>query len=174
MKLFHDKSVWQGAGIGILVGSFCGGVLFDLVDKESYSLIYDLTYRDRIDIVMLSEYYSSVAGFWKEEVSRRYGDAVMILGHGGEDEKGRWIIWDAAANQRRRIEDVVKEVRKRYPYRRIVVVTCNPGHQYLNARYVAYAIEDVWKIPDHVMFTRFGLVLEPQNIGDIFKFVENP
>ena len=150
-------------------------VIADLDETDQYSFLYDMTHRDRVDMIVMGEHYGAVATYWKAEVERRYSDAVMILAHGGPDEEtGVWIVQDDMQHKTLPVEEAVANVRKRFPYRRIVMITCNGGHQYLRARFVSYALEKVWFWPDNIMYMPMNEIRNTNEVGNIFDFVENP
>lgn len=161
--------------VALVIGGLTGFVVTDLDETDQYSFLYDMTHGDQIDMIVMGEHYGSVATYWKAEVARRYSDVVMILAHGGPDEEtGDWIVEDGVQGKILKIEQVVADIRKRFPYRRVVFVTCNAGHQYLQARFVSYALDKVWFWPDYIMYVPMNKIRNGHGVGNIFDFVENP
>lgn len=147
--------------------------LHDLRDPNHASVLYDITHRDRLDLVVMGEHYGAVSLYWREEVARRYSDAVIVLGHGGQPApEGWWSIEDQISEEVMPMTEMIRRVRLKYPYRRIVVISCNTQHQYLPAENVTYALKNVWFYPDNIMLTPLNKITGEDECGDIFEFVE--
>ena len=135
--------------------------------------LYDITHKDKITMVVKAEWQNPTILYWKEEVQRRYSDAVVIVTHGGDGADSEWTAYP----QRQPVEhidDLVDRIRAHHPYRRIVIIACNPMHQHLDRRFVSYALNNVWFYPDSIQDPDYpqNVVWNENFVGDIFDFVE--
>jgi hypothetical protein len=93
------------------------------------------------------------APMWRDEIGRRFSNAVGVLVHGGDFEDNRWIVgshrqpWKHVTE----ITTVVREIQAKYPGRTIVVLACNTGHLHLGVPGVYYATSSVWCVPDRAI-----------------------
>jgi hypothetical protein len=124
----------------------------------------------RIDVVSYVD-APNMAQFlvmWRTEVQRRYPDAVMVVCH-GTDYNGKWCaapMIDGRFGLLIPMDVFVPRIQKKYPGRRIVMVTCNPGHYRLNIPGVVYALDSVWMQTDVDLRKDIA-------IGNIYEFTEN-
>lgn len=109
---------------------------------------YDHPTRN-IDVVIRGG-FNGGATWWKEEVTKRYSDAVIVFCHGKEDYEGTWVT-DGTSAPRETIEDMVTRTRATYPDRRLVLIVCNPGGDIIPHTNVTYALNNVWYYPNFVM-----------------------
>jgi len=142
--------------------------------KDQYNLFYDLTHADKLDMIIMAEPMAAISIYWREEISRRYSDAVIVYAHGGPSYIDN--EWACTNQQNGKVDtwaSVVDRIRERHPYRRIVIISCNPWHQHLDRKYVTYARQAVWFFPDNLMYEPLGeLFGQPGNVGNIFDFIE--
>ena len=134
---------------------------------------------------------------WRDEIGRRFTNAVGVLVHGGDFVEGQWIVgthrqpWEHVTP----IQTLVRDVQAKYPDRTIVLLACNTGHLPLGIPGVYYASSSVWCVPDRAitpdMFEN-GLAMQkldkpwcqiivepvktrwqedPDAVGNIFEFV---
>lgn len=119
---------------------------------------------------------------WRLEIARRYPDAVIVICHGDDNEKGEWCFYpDKSINFGIGLVNTplppftvvsgVAKLKAKYPGRTIVLMTCNPGHHRLTIPGVVYSLESVWLEPDR--FQKSRSILHPEHVGNIFEFVEN-
>lgn len=140
-----------------------------------------------------------IESMWQVEIGRRFNNAVGIIVHGGDFEQGRWIV-GSSRQPWKHVEtaaEVVQRYQELYPYRTIVLVSCNPGHLKLGVPGVFYATSDVWMVPDRAVTAndlmsrqllrpdylpegfpfapaqpvRTRWELSPDSVGSIFEFV---
>lgn len=135
------------------------------------------------------------AAAWKKEIGRRFDSAVGVLVHGGDFVEGQWIIGSRPGSGHvEPVNAVLDRIQEKYPGRIIVLLACNTGHLKLSGRPgVFYAMAPVWCVPDRSMagfdltalyetfdygdvsvLDVFGdrWVSEPDNVGNVFEFVE--
>lgn len=143
----------------------------------------------RVIIEVLDTSLEQFAPMWRDEIARRFDSAVGILVHGGELFPTEWGV--GTFPKPKHIQDVVKDVQKRYPGRTVVILACNPGHLKLGIPGVYYAHSSVWCVPDRAlspeMFReeKFQMMnghwldvkedlprskVEPDVVGNIFEF----
>lgn len=118
---------------------------------------------------------------WKLETSRRYPNAVLVICH-GEDVGGVWsffpdkvstvgpVSWITPLPTFPVTEGIAK-LKRQYPGRRIVLMTCNPHHHRLTIPGVSYSLDSVFLLPDRLLSMRS--LLEPTDVGNVFEFVED-
>lgn len=108
---------------------------------------------------------------WEEEVARRFPDALVVFGHGG-DIIGEWAI--ETPDGPKKLKDVAMSLTALYPDREIVFVSCNPGHYVINIPHVHTANANVWIVPDKYYigspFLPTRSQLFPEAVGNIFEF----
>lgn len=124
----------------------------------------------RIDTMVLTQDLSEEAvAQWKVEVSRRFNDAILVIVHGG-DLRGQWQAHVEDFDPMP-MTDLIKMVRERHGDRKIVLVSCNPGHYRLpdSVGDVVYATDDVWMMPDSFYSER--QVETPTAVGNIYEFL---
>lgn len=124
----------------------------------------------RIDTVVLTTQMSDDSlGQWKTEVSRRFNDAVLVFVHGG-DLNGKW---QAHVNDfdPKPMDEVIADVRVKFGDRKIILVSCNPGHYRLpdSVGDVVYATDNVWMAPDYSISERQAE--NPTAVGNIYEFL---
>jgi len=148
----------------------------DLHDREITSIqtdVKDITPAN-ISVLLAAAPGSTSAFYWKQQIARRYKDAVMVVCHGNTGPDGQWWAYpDYEAPLP--MKDLVKRVRAIYPNRRIVLIACNPDALVFNEPGVTYAKESVWFWPDDIMVTNLDKA-DPTGeggCGDIFEFTEN-
>lgn len=137
------------------------------------------------------------AAEWQKEIGRRFHNAVGVLAHGGELETGRWICLDGQTPVHLDlVADLAAREQAKYPGRTIVMLCCNPGHIAIhNLPGVYYATSSVWCEPDRdvpmqadtnclrtlndppafepiVGNSVVRSDIEPDDVGNIFEFVE--
>jgi hypothetical protein len=90
---------------------------------------------------------------WRDEIGRRFDNAVGVLVHGGDFVDGQWIVgshrqpWKHVTP----IQTVVREMQAKYPDRTIVLLACNTGHLKLGIPGVFYGSSSVWCVPDRAL-----------------------
>lgn len=102
--------------------------------------------RPNIVMETLDPSLEQYEGMWAREISRRFDNAVGVLVHGGDFVEGQWIVGSHAQPWRHvtPIQEVVKNIQKKYPGRTVVVLACNTGHLKLGIPGVFYAHSSVW------------------------------
>lgn len=89
----------------------------------------------------------SYASLWREEIARRFPDAVGVICHGGDLEEGRWVV-RSGGQYIQTADALVQHFQAKWPGRVIVLLACNPGHLALHESGVYYALDSVWCVPD--------------------------
>lgn len=141
-------------------------------DPVKYNFWYDITHKDKLNFCFLTPPPDGVAMYWKEEVARRYSDGVLVFAHGGPSFTSYWGGMNEIEDTQFDWIDMVQTLHNKYPHRRLILISCNPSHQYLKAERVTYAIESVWFYPDSVMRIPLGLIQDDSAVGNIFDFIE--
>lgn len=143
----------------------------------------------RIDYVLLSESIAPFVDMWRDEVSRRYSNAVVVFVH-GDDRQGQWVVIPDVIEpadgllaamgfheqvrhlDARPIRQVINDVKARFPGRHIVMVTCNPGRYRLDdVDGVSYSLDNIWLVPDRYLHER--TTMDPDTDGNVFELLEN-
>jgi hypothetical protein len=82
---------------------------------------------------------------WRIEVTRRFSNAVIIMGHGGTLPNGEWgLLLMDKHNAFIPMKDEVARVQALYPGRVVVLVCCNPDGLLLHMPNVYHAVDSVW------------------------------
>lgn len=114
---------------------------------------------------------------WEREISRRFDNAVGILVHGGDFVEGQWIVGSHVQPWRHvtPIQEIVRNVQKKYPGRTVVVLACNTGHLKLGIPGVYYAHSSVWCVPDRELRPEmFQAAVARQTLGSILIIPSRP
>jgi hypothetical protein len=142
---------------------------------------------NHVDVISLCDSLGECDKLWHTEVARRFPDAVVICGHGGDNDAGEWCVrpdrFDPLASLLSGqaayvslplipVTKVIRDTKARFPGRQIVLVFCNPGHHRLTEEGVAYAGDSVWIRPDRSLTDRNNDY--PGYTGNIFEFLSNP
>lgn len=89
---------------------------------------------------------------WIPEVADAYPGAVVIFTHGHSQAHDVRLILDGPAGRPMTAVDAVAYVRGTYGADKVVVlVACNEGGVHPQAEGIAYALDDVWIVPDVVV-----------------------
>ena len=123
---------------------------------------------------------------WEQEVGRRFSNAVVAVCHGGDvtfDGK-HWLCqpWGGPGGLEP-IEWLIDREQHLFPGRTLVILCCNPHHDVIHGHAnVFYATGSVWCVPDRAAIdapapaNRYTLdgrsTNDPDNVGNIFEFVE--
>jgi hypothetical protein len=92
------------------------------------------------------------AEYWRAEIDRRFDGAVGVLVHGGDLVKGQWVVKASLfEGHLMPAEELVRQMKQRYPDRTIVLLACNPGHIRLEEPGVYYFVSNVWCVPDRAI-----------------------
>jgi hypothetical protein len=92
------------------------------------------------------------APLWRDEIARRFPDAVGILCHGGDAVDGQWVTSAFSFGHNVTVRQLVERERRLRPGRPIVVLCCNTGHLRPNlGSDVYYALSNVWCLPDRAL-----------------------
>lgn len=96
---------------------------------------------------------AAFAPLWRDEIGRRFDNAVGILVHGGDFVEGQWIAGTNVAMFRRvtPMREVVEHYQRLYPDRVVVLLACNTGSLRLGIPGVYYAKSSVWSVPDRAV-----------------------
>lgn len=98
--------------------------------------------------VMADEYIEASITHWKTEVTRRFPNALIIVGHGG-DVNGIWNMeLQDKGGKLVPVAKIAAEARLRNPGRVIVLLCCNPNGHLLHIPGVYHAFDSVWFTPD--------------------------
>lgn len=111
---------------------------------------------------------AAVVQAWKDEVARKYTDAVLIICH-GTDYNGQWCFVPQRLvmtplgpmvqfGRPVPVSEGIKLFRKKYGMRRLVLATCNPGHYRLSFLDgpVTYATDNVYVYTDRLVRSRMA------------------
>ena len=116
---------------------------------------------------------------WVDEVHRRYNDAIIVDGHGGTefvDGKPVWHAYTVLQPDGIPVADLIASIRQREPWRRIVLLFCNPdGLPLEGVANVSYSLQNVWVVPDSHLGAGANVGRDAwygDSCGDIFEFVE--
>lgn len=122
---------------------------------------------------------SPMVELWVEEVQRRYHDAILIDGHGGTkliDGVPTWCIFTAFTPDGLPVSDLIRQLRLQDPFRRIVLLCCNPDGLVLEGvNNVSYSLQSVWVVPDSRVSVAENAGRDAwygDSCGDIFEFVQ--
>lgn len=137
----------------------------------------------KIDHVVYTANAGSSPMLWEQEVVKRYPDAVVVFCHGFEEPElpllesiARDGVWRALpdSGQPVPVESIVAQVRQKFPARKIVLLICNPQGERLPAgcTNVAYALRNVWTVPDSASGIDLDARFSVDYAGSIFDFVE--
>lgn len=109
---------------------------------------------------------------WVIETQRRYDKFVLVLCHGTE-LAGQWYATPDLSPPLP-VRELVRDVRRRFPERRIVLIVCNPGGFILREPGVSFATTLVWTLPDSFVnpFANYMRDLPHNYVGDINEFKE--
>lgn len=117
------------------------------------------------------------AAEWYEKARQRFGDDVVLIAGHGENVLGVWALFPQNGPPVP-LQWLVAIERQSNPRAVIVLLSCNPHHEKLDAPGVAYATENVWIHPDGSPFNDVQRevldILFPQYVGSIDEFVFNP
>lgn len=92
------------------------------------------------------------APMWRDEIARRFPNAIGILCHGGDEVEGEWTTSANAYFHAVPVTKLVERDQRLYPGRPIVILACNTGHLRLNlGPNVYYSLSSVWCIPDRAL-----------------------
>jgi hypothetical protein len=107
---------------------------------------------------------------WRDEIGRRFPNAVGVLVHGNDFVEGQWVV-GSHARLRRHVtpaREIVAKYRAKYPGRTLVLLACNTGHLNLDGvgRGVFYFKSSVWCVPDRALTPdmapyAFAKIVEP-------------
>jgi hypothetical protein len=107
---------------------------------------------------------------WRDEIGRRFPNAVGVLVHGNDFVEGQWVV-GSHARLRRHVtpaREIVAKYRAKYPGRTLVLLACNTGHLNLEGvgRGVFYFKSSVWCVPDRALTPdmapyAFAKIVEP-------------
>lgn len=140
-----------------------------------------ISHNPHVDVVVCDPDLEKFANGWRQEISRRFPDAVGILCHGGEFINGEWLVKVPSLNLPAMTADQVAQYfTDKFPGRVIVLLACNPGHLHLHVSGVYHAEDSVWCVPDRLTggYPELdGLQLgrwsdNPGVVGSIFEFVQ--
>lgn len=140
-----------------------------------------VSHNPHVDVVVCDPSLEQFANGWRQEISRRFPDAVAILCHGGEFINGEWLVKVPALNLPAMTADqVAAHFKVKFPGRVIVLLACNPGHLHLHVSGVYHAEDSVFCIPDRAVGEKpelDALTLsrwsdDPGVTGNIFEFVQ--
>jgi hypothetical protein len=107
---------------------------------------------------------------WRDEIARRFTNAVGILVHGNDWVEGEWIVSSHAQRGRHvtPVRKVIAKYRAKYPNRTLVLLACNTGHLKLDGvgGNVFFFKNPVLCIPDRALTPEmapyaFAKIIEP-------------
>lgn len=139
-----------------------------------------VSHAPRVDVVVCDPSLEQFANGWRQEIGRRFPDAVGVLCHGGEFIDGEWLVKVPSLNLPAMTADqVARHFQAKFPGRVIVLLACNPGHLHLHVAGVYHAEDSVWCVPDRLAGEhpelddlRLGRWSDnPGVVGSIFEFV---
>ena len=107
----------------------------------------------RVIIETLDPTLAHYAPLWRDEIGRRFDNAVGILCHGGDFVAGEWVLGTSYAphDHVTPVREIVEHYRKRHPGRTVVLLACNTGHVKLGIPGVWYFKNSVWCVPDRAL-----------------------
>jgi hypothetical protein len=94
------------------------------------------------------EVYSAM---WRDEIGRRFPNAIGILCHGGDLVEGEWVLGVGYTGHLTPAREIVARYQKLHKGRTIVLLACNTGNLKLNMPGVWYAKDSVFCIPDRAL-----------------------
>lgn len=130
-----------------------------------------------VRLVVYGEHHNNSIQYWEREAKSYFDeDVVMIVGHGGLNDKGVWIIQNQIDGSEEPVEYAVFRARRDFPGRRIILICCNEAGVTLNFPGVSYAKENVWFYPDSIFEPGHNLdqLIGQPGAGDYRDFVHNP
>jgi len=137
---------------------------------------------------------------WRDEIGRRFDNAVGVLVHGGDFVEGQWIAGTHVRPDKHvtLMTKVVEDAKKKHSGRTVVLLACNTGNLKLGIPGVFYATSSVWCIPDRAIRpemyqnanfrqTLGGIVIlpsksfhqmtrwewQPDYVGNVWEFVKD-
>jgi len=137
-------------------------------------------FQENLTVLTLDIGLAPMTELWLDEVNERYRNAIIIEGHGNTefiDGVPTWCVYTVTHPDGTPVADVIQNIRRHEPYRRIVILSCNPDGLRLDGiPNISYSLQNVWVIPDDQLSIvqnvdrdlRYG-----GGCGDIFEFVEN-
>jgi hypothetical protein len=142
-----------------IVGFLLGFILaLGVINIRDISRDYTIVRRDYVPHLTWIHWSESVPTsdmkLWQDEIASKYPDAVVVCCH-GNDDKGVWSFHPDTVIAGFRVplppipvEAGVAKLKREYPGRTIVLLTCNPGHHRLTIPGVVYSLNNVWIEPD--------------------------
>jgi hypothetical protein len=94
---------------------------------------------------------SVYAPMWRDEIARRFDNAVGILVHGGDFQEGVWILGVGYGGHVTPAKDIVRHYQAKHPTRTVVLLACNTGNVELGIPGVYYAKSSVFCVPDRAI-----------------------
>lgn len=136
-------------------------------------------YQENLTVLTLDIELAPMTEYWLEEVNERYRNAIVIESHGNTkiiDGEPTWCIYTVTHPDGTPVADVVANIRRHEPLRRIVILSCNPdGLRLEGIPNISYSLENVWVVPDDhlsVAQNTYRDVVYGGGCGDIFEFVQ--
>jgi hypothetical protein len=92
------------------------------------------------------------APMWRDEIARRFDNAVGVLVHGGDFVAGSWIAGVSfVPGHVTPMREVVERTQKAHPGRTVVLLACNTGNVKLGIPGVYYSTSSTWCVPDRAI-----------------------
>lgn len=161
MFLWLNLLLWSGIGLGYLL-------------QPAPVYVYD---GIKAELYVEGPQYTLVIEQWKREVARRFPTALVVVCHGNQGKEivknaEDWYMYpETPGCIPVRVRDKALELKRLYPNRPIVFLTCNPSGVRLNIPGVWHALNNVWLTPDKNVEDTSGIRAEPQIVGSIYEFV---
>lgn len=132
-----------GLAFALFIGVCLAGVVIGVWPDSTYTR---LAAQPAVVAVCLDDSLAPYTEEWKVETARRFSNAVVVFGHGGELPNGHWCVLTADGPVA--IATIVEQYRLEYPNRTMVLMICNPAHLTLGISGVYYFMSSVWCTPD--------------------------
>lgn len=150
-----------------------------LVDHAFPSDVDAHGYQENLTVLTLDIDLAPMTEYWLKEVNERYRNAIVIEGHGNTkiiDGVPTWCVYTVTHPDGTPVADVIENIRRYEPFRRIVILSCNPDGLRLDGiPNISYSLENVWVIPDDqlsVAQNTYRDAVYGGGCGDIFEFVQ--
>jgi phenolic acid decarboxylase len=131
--------------------------------------------QPRVIMEVLDPSLEQFSTMWRDEIGRRFDNAVGVLCHGGDFVPGEWVAGtsDQPWAHVSKMTEVVKKYQLRHPTRTVVLVACNTGHLKLGVPGVYYAASSVWCVPDRALTAGDFAHSMPRKLDDIEDFIKD-